>query len=303
MPTDARINVGLPGHHKTKKLHRRLGPAGPWGLVCLFLWAASSRTDGDLEGMTDEDIELAADWSGEPGALVGALEQVGFLDGPPEARTIHDWAEHNPWAAGADDRAEASRWAALCKRYGRDGAAMRMPDYAGRMRGARGSDADGMREQCAADAPSPIPIPSPIPKAKAPPRPAPVYVDAPDWLDSAAWAEWCFYRKGKKWTDRAQTLSLGKLRDLLDAGQDPAAVIRQSIAAGWTGLFPLKTNGASHETSRRLSAVDRVRQSALAGELADRIAHQSNGSADPVGANGRDLRAPLDDQLRGRRES
>jgi len=155
VPSDARLNTGLAGHHKTKKLLRRLGPAGPWALVCLFLWTAANRSDGDLSGMSNEDIELAADWQGEPDALVPVLAEVGFLDGSAGERKIHDWAEHNPWAAGAEDRAESSRWAALCKRYGRDGAAERMPDYAVRMRPA-----------CKPDAPLPSPIPSPSPKAE-----------------------------------------------------------------------------------------------------------------------------------------
>lgn len=48
MATDARIAVGLPTHPKTKKLLRRLGPAGGWGLVCLIVWVAANRSDGDL---------------------------------------------------------------------------------------------------------------------------------------------------------------------------------------------------------------------------------------------------------------
>lgn len=164
MPTDARLNTGLAGHHKTKKLLRRLGPAGPWGLVCLFLWTAANRSDGDLAGMSNEDIELAADWQGEPDGFVPVLVEIGFLDGDAGALKVHDWAEHNPWAAGAEDRAEASRWAALCKRYGRDGAAERMPDYAERMRPARDPDAP-------LPSPSPSPLPSPLPDQEPCPEP------------------------------------------------------------------------------------------------------------------------------------
>lgn len=165
---DARINTGLPGHPKTKKLMRRLGPSGPWSLVCLFLWTAANRSNGDLSGMSDEDIELAADWNGDEGQLVQELASVGFLDGDSGAYVIHDWAEHNPWAAGAADRSEASKWAALCKRYGRDGAADRMPDYADRMRTASDSHATGTNPQCDPDAPLPSPLPSPSPKQEEP---------------------------------------------------------------------------------------------------------------------------------------
>lgn len=160
---DARISTGLPGHPKTKKLLRRLGPAGPWALVCLFLWTAANRSDGNLSGMSDEDIELAADWQGDDGQLVQALASVGFLEGDTGAFVVHDWAEHNPWAAGASERSEASKWAALCKRYGRAGAAERMPDYAARMRPAPDPHAAGTNPQCDPDAPLPSPLPSPLP--------------------------------------------------------------------------------------------------------------------------------------------
>lgn len=151
--SDARISTGLPSHPKTKKLLRRLGPAGPWALVCLFLWARDNRADGDLSGMTDEDIELASDWSGEEGAFVASLVSVGFVDGDECARSIHDWSEHQPWSAGADDRKQSSAWAAMCKRYGRDGAAERMPEYAARMRKASVPAADAMRPACGPHAP------------------------------------------------------------------------------------------------------------------------------------------------------
>lgn len=81
MSTDARLNTGLPTHPKTKKLIRRLGPGAGWSLVCLILWARANRPDGDLSGMSDEDIELASDWAGENDAFVAALVTVGFLDG------------------------------------------------------------------------------------------------------------------------------------------------------------------------------------------------------------------------------
>ncbi|CAE6837373.1 hypothetical protein [Xanthomonas arboricola] len=172
--SDARISTGLPGHPKTKKLARRLGAAGPLGCIYLFLWAAANRSDGDLAGMTDEDIELAVDWPGEHGAFVEAMLAVRFLDGEPGLRQIHDWAEHNPWAAGADARSERSRWAALCKQYGRREAARLMPDYAARLLDAvpNGHEevppavpesANRTRPAGNGSAPSPFPFPSPLP--------------------------------------------------------------------------------------------------------------------------------------------
>lgn len=158
-----------------------MGEGAAWRLVCLFLWAAQNRSDGDLSGMSDEDIELAIDFDGDVGAFVAALSSLGFLDGEEGARTIHDWAEHNPWAAGAEKRSEKSRWAALCKQYGRHEAAQMMPDYAARLPkpsqeqaaalpgSASGSlvavpkSATGTPLAGNGSAPSPIPLPSPLP--------------------------------------------------------------------------------------------------------------------------------------------
>lgn len=174
---DARISTALPTHPKTKKLIRRMGKGAAWDLIRLFLWAAENRSDGDLSGMTDDDLELAIDYDGEEGSFIKCLVEFRFLDGEPGARSIHDWAEHNPWAAGAGKRAEKSRWAALCKQYGRHEAALMMPDYAARLpkpendKPAQASSkpdalpesASGTSLAGSGSAPSPIPSPSPLP--------------------------------------------------------------------------------------------------------------------------------------------
>lgn len=195
MATDARLSVGLAAHPKTKKLIRRIGGDGAWRLVCLFLWCAANRSDGNLAGMSDEDIELAVDWGGDDGAFVAALSSVGFLDGDEFSRSIHDWEEHNPWAAGSEARSEKARWAAMCKQHGRKVAAARMPEYA-RSVGAAPIDspdctdslAHGKQDECmdsatstpegeldsatstriaeSSSAPSPSPSPSPSLKEK-----------------------------------------------------------------------------------------------------------------------------------------
>jgi len=112
MADDARISTALPRHPKTVKLHRRLGASGCWSLVCLFLWVADNRPDGNLEGLSGEDIEIAAGWSDEASAFVNALVEVRFLDVADGAYLVHDWPEHNPWAANRPARVEAARQAA-----------------------------------------------------------------------------------------------------------------------------------------------------------------------------------------------
>ena len=134
--TDARLSTTLPTHPKMKKMKRALGHAGPLGIIYLFLYVAAERPSGDLSGMTDDDIELAFDWDGEPGAFVAAAAAVGFLDGEAGARRIHDWDDHQPWASGAKERSDSARWAAFVQRHGYAGAAQRMPEYAKRQRPA-----------------------------------------------------------------------------------------------------------------------------------------------------------------------
>jgi hypothetical protein len=116
MADDARICTGLAHHPKTVKVNRRLGDKGCWRLVCLFLWVAENRPDGDLVGMNSEDIEIAGEWDGEPGKFTQTLVEVRFLDGEETAYRVHDWEEHNPWVASRPQRiakakaAAAARW-------------------------------------------------------------------------------------------------------------------------------------------------------------------------------------------------
>lgn len=139
MTTDARLSCGFPQHPKTRKVVRRLGKAAAYDLVTLILWVAQNRSDGDLRGLSDEDIEIAADFDGDEGAFVGALADVGFLEGEPGARRMHDWSEHQPWAANAGARSDKARWAAICRRHGRAEAARQMPEYAAQLAEQDGS--------------------------------------------------------------------------------------------------------------------------------------------------------------------
>lgn len=86
------------GHSKLKKLARRLGVAS-WGAVgileCLWHLTARETPRGDIGRLSDEDIALALDWDEDPGRLVCALTESGWLDPDPDCRLIvHDWHEH-----------------------------------------------------------------------------------------------------------------------------------------------------------------------------------------------------------------
>jgi hypothetical protein len=197
MSGDARISTGLPGHPKTMKLIRRLGAGAAWNLVCLFLWAASNRSDGDFTGMSDEDLELAAHWGGDEGVFVAVLADIRFLDGEEGAYCVHDWAEHNPWAAGAISRSYKARWNAAKRHHGEKEADRLVPQYAA----ARNADSNAssnaastrvaMLDQKPSNAPSPSPLPSPLPKKQKTEQASPNGSRlATDWQLPDDWREW-----------------------------------------------------------------------------------------------------------------
>jgi 5-methylcytosine-specific restriction endonuclease McrA len=91
-----------------------LGAEGVLAVMDLWNFATGSKTDGDLSGMTDLEIEMAAGWVRE-GELIAAMTKAKLLDGPPGERRIHDWADHNPWVAGHKGRSTSARKAARAK--------------------------------------------------------------------------------------------------------------------------------------------------------------------------------------------
>lgn len=212
---DARISIGLPTHPKTKKLIRRIGTDGAWRLVCLFLWAAQNRPDGDLAGLSSEDVELAVDWGGEPDAMVKAMIDVGFLEGEDGSYRIHDWEEHNPWASGSEERSWRAKWKALVRHHGKQRAAELMPEYVKRypsvMQDAPQNDAGSkkqhagsresayevqceqheaaMQDDAESNAPSPLPNPLPLPLPNPNPNPNPPPYPLPKQKAAAAATE------------------------------------------------------------------------------------------------------------------
>jgi hypothetical protein len=223
MADDARLSTALPRHPKTVKLKRRLSGDGCWSLVCLFLWVADNRCDGNLEGLSTEDIEIAADWSGDSGVFVASLSEVGFLDGDDGKFSIHDWAEHNPYAASKGMRVEAARNAAR-KRWGCD------------------PHADGMPTAQKGNAHHHTTPHTTEPKDKG--------FELPVWVPEKPWNDFLMMRQKmrKPMTIRAKELMVGKLEKLLNQGHDTEAVLNQSIARSYTDVYPVEiSNGANRQ--------------------------------------------------------
>lgn len=112
MNNDIRLPVGFFTHPKTIRLLRQTGAEGVLCLQRIWLWAAQNKADGDLSGFNDEDLEIVAGWTGASGVLVGALAGLRFLDGDAGGYRLHDWAEHQAYAAGESRRIERARKAA-----------------------------------------------------------------------------------------------------------------------------------------------------------------------------------------------
>ena len=153
---DIRLAVTFPNHHKTKRLKRALGSDGIVSLVFLWLWVAENRPHGELRGMDETDIAVAAQWEGEPGIFISALCELKFLDRKRSLYLVHDWQANNPWASDAQARSDKARKAAKAKWEKRNG---NIPCSEHGF-----SNAKSMLLHDLSNAPSPSPSPSPSPK-------------------------------------------------------------------------------------------------------------------------------------------
>lgn len=269
---DARISTGLPNHPKTKKLIRRLGAGGGWFLVRLFLWAAQSRPDGDLAGMTYEDIELAVDWDGAEGSFVSALVAVGFLDQAGSDYRIHDWADHNPWASGAPQRSAKARWNAIKRHHGVAEADRQVPEYAA-VRGSKQDAASSATSSADSIAPalqkagrSNAPSPSPSLKASdpigsgadAPPGPDPLWHTGLRWL------------RGKGVPEPQARSYLGKLRKQVGDVEASALLARAeaedvSDPIPWLSAAAMNARASPRlsKTAQGIAALEDMKREAL----------------------------------------
>jgi hypothetical protein len=157
---DFRVSVSITDHPKIIKLMRRLGDRAFFNLVRLWGYVAINKPGGNLAGVDAEDLEIAADWRGDPGIFVPALIDLGLLDNTNGTLVVHDWTEHNEFASYSKARSEKARNAAR-KRWNNKTKKEAMLDDAT-------SNATSINEQCPDDAKSnfsnaPSPIPSPIP--------------------------------------------------------------------------------------------------------------------------------------------
>ena len=114
MVDDIRLVIGWPSHWKTRALRRACGDRAPLCLIELWMYAAQHKPDGNLGGMTDDEIEAAAGWEGERGAFAGSLRSpCRYLD---EGNVLHQWDDHQRYVVTAPLR-KAQASAAAAARY------------------------------------------------------------------------------------------------------------------------------------------------------------------------------------------
>jgi len=111
MNNDFRITVGFTNHLKIKRLIGRHGCESLVGLIRLWEYAAQTESmDGTFDDMTSADISMIAEINDD--AFGDNLVALNLLEFAVAGYRIHNWAKHNPWAAGSSKRSEKARDAA-----------------------------------------------------------------------------------------------------------------------------------------------------------------------------------------------
>ena len=262
MNTDIRLQLSFRTHPKTKKLRFALGNDGVMGFIYLLMFAAESRPDGNLSGMDEIDIALAADYEGDAKEFVRILLGVKYLKKIKNGYQIHGWKEHNAYAAGAKKRSELSKKAAA-KRWQKQ----KNHDYT-KQSLSKKNHADGIKQQCPIS--SSISSSSSITKEKTKEK-TPVIPTAKqnfydfcsqhNAADEAKDFEAVLKKKKAAFSERAWNRRINKLHTFLENGDSIKNVLAQSADSGWSDLYPDKSNGKTRPgTSRqtlRETAVER----------------------------------------------
>lgn len=162
MVTDFRLAISFRDNKKRVRLQRVLGAEGVLALIDLWGYAAENKPDGILSGMDDEDICIAAQWTGETEKFVSSLadDRIKFLefDLTLGCYVLHDWEDHNPWATGSKRRSDAAKVGAR-SRWDKEKNADRIKPHCG-------SHETALPIAENRNAPSPSPSPSPYPNQK-----------------------------------------------------------------------------------------------------------------------------------------
>ena len=174
---DIRLNENFMRNYKTRTLRKRLGAEAVLALQSLWLWAAINRSEGILYKMNPTKIEGVAEWDGKEGDFFTALVDLEWLDVLEDGTyALHQWIEHQSWAADAANRSDKARLLSMAKNYpelyeeltaqgytGIDKAAYAELTAEYNSRGILRHSSDFLRAASVSLAPKPTPSPSPVP--------------------------------------------------------------------------------------------------------------------------------------------
>jgi hypothetical protein len=213
-------------HPKTLDFAARLNVELPTAIGYLeLLWAFTGKkaSQGNVGKWPDGAIARACYWMGRPEDFILALRDSGFIDADVEHRfTVHDWSEHAPgWVRAKLKKLQlgfiSSSEASIEPTSEGTSDDSSKPSIQGKGREEKG------RESARARGDDPLP---------------PV-----EGLDTQAWERWLDYRTKIRKPLKQVSIPAAQ-QELAAFGSDQAAVVQQSIAQGWQGLFTLKTSPA-----------------------------------------------------------
>lgn len=204
-------------HPKTMDLAARLDAELPTVIGYLeLLWAFTGKKapQGNIGKWPDGAIARACYWMGRPEQFTQALVAAGFLDESTDHRlTVHDWHEHAPrWVKSKLSSLKAGFVTGVSDDAGPDIDEDASPDISPPSKGREGKTSE-VKEGA---------------QARATPG-----------LNLDSWEAWLIYRKSIGKPVKPASL-VEAAKKLASFGKDQDAVIRQSKANGWQGLFALK---------------------------------------------------------------
>lgn len=227
----------LYGHHLFGSTFNSKTSDAGWRAAVTLWWKAWNQVPA--ASLPSDDIALTL--LAELGRNLRAFKKIksealhGFVqcnDGRLYHRALSVWALE-AWARRVKERARKAAWRNRMER-GQDG------DKTGTETGQRRSVPTGQRRDVPAEGKGSEAKRTIKTKTT---RATPSAFALPAWLSETAWNDFLMFRKAKRapMTERAKELAIALLDRLKSEGNDPIAVLNQSIMNGWTSLRPVKT--------------------------------------------------------------
>lgn len=218
-------------HPKTLDFAARLEVELPTAIGYLeLLWAFTGKKapQGNIGKWPDGAIARACYWMGRPEVFLLALRESGFIDADETHRlTVHDWREHAPgWVRAKLKKVELPFFATRPSTSEQSIDGSIEPPLEPSIQG-KGSTSEGKGREVA--------------------RATEVLLDG---LNPESWWRWVDYRQQIRKPLKPVSIPAAQ-RELAAFGSDQAAVVEQSVANGWQGLFALKSNSPAKAKSRQ----------------------------------------------------